>query len=104
MQYIAITELAIRRQYLTLIQIPGCAERLAARDDRHLDQRAGILEYPAHRGVARLVVSDHTLFLVGDDLILAFEGIGSLDRRCFQPLAYFLICTVCLAAILFEYH
>ena len=29
--------------------------------------------------------------------------IGSYDRRCFQPLAYFLICTVCLAAILFEY-
>ena len=34
----------------------------------------------------------------------AMEGfIGSYDRRCFQPLAYFLICTVCLAAILFEY-
>ena len=29
--------------------------------------------------------------------------IGSYDRRCFQPLAYFLVCTICLAAILFEY-
>ena len=27
--------------------------------------------------------------------------IGSYDRRCVQPLAYFLVCTICLAAILF---
>ena len=29
--------------------------------------------------------------------------IGFYDRRCFLPLAYFLVCTICLAAILFEY-
>lgn len=29
--------------------------------------------------------------------------IGFYDRRCSQPLAYFLVCTICLAAILFEY-
>ena len=67
-------------------QVPGCAERLAARDDRHLDKRAGILEYPAHRGVARLVVGDHTLLLVGDDLILAFEAAHDAVDGCQEVL------------------
>ena len=69
-----VHHLLARGDLTFLGQIPGGAQRLAARDDRHLDQRAGVFENPAHRGVSRLVEGDHALLLVGDDLVLALQA------------------------------
>ena len=68
-----VHQLLARGNLPLLGQVPGGAQRLAARDDRHLDKGAGVFQNPAHGGVAGFVVGDGPLLLVGDYLVLALQ-------------------------------
>ena len=69
-----VHELLARRDLTLLGQIPGSTQRLATRDDRHLDERRGMLQQPAHRGMTRLVVGNLALLGSRDDLILTLQA------------------------------
>ena len=55
-------------------QIPGSAQGTATRHDGHLDQRVGVLQQPADRGMSGLVEGDGAFLLGGHHLGLLLQS------------------------------
>ncbi len=74
---------------LTLLrQIPGCAQRLSARDYGDFEQRIRVRQNPADSGVARLVMRDGALLICRNYLALALQTAhNAVD--CIQKVLFF---------------
>ena len=65
---------SLGRGDLTLLgEVPSRTERLASRYDGDLDQRIGVLEEPADRGVSSFVEGDAVTLLFGGHLVLLLQ-------------------------------
>ena len=68
-----IKQLLFGRNLPLFGQVPGSSQRFTARNNRHFDQRIGMLEHPADRRMARLMVSDRAFLGRSNDFVAAFE-------------------------------
>ena len=68
-----VEHLLLRGQLALLGEVPGGTQGASARNNGHLDQRRGVLQEPAHGGVARLVVGDDLLLFRSYDLGFLLE-------------------------------